>query len=826
MSNTIVVSSGVTGSGIIAAGYIEIVEAGGIGGGTIMSGGQEIVNAGGTGGGFIMSGGTELVKPGGTGGGFFSPAAAPAWNAASVYTSGMDVSENDIVYQANYWTQANDPASSSVGYGEPWTAIGTLITTPVAPNAPTGLVAMAESSSTIDLYWDSAIVEGSGSVSSYTIFENGHAIAQTSADYYNIGSLAASTSYSFTVEATDATGTSPQSTPAVVETKAAGVAAPSYVFSPYVDITLPATPSLVDIAKASGVRDPTLAFIQSSGPGEIGWAGTGTVSTDTLLNGSTILAEVKALQNMGGTVTVSFGGENGTDPAVEAATTGKTAAQLQAEYQSVIDRYGVNALDFDIEGGAQSNQASLVLRDQAIKGLEAANPGLKISYTLPVLPTGLVSAGLNIVDTAVADGVKIDVINIMAMDYGSGVDNGGAMGTDAIDAIKATEQQLATAGLNAKIGITPMIGINDTPGEVFTLADAQQLAAYVATDPNVASIGMWSMGRDNGSAAGDSYAVSTGSGLTQSDYAFSTIFEGGNALCYLRGTHVLTLKGEVKVEALSIGDEVVTRFGGTRRIKWLGRQNYAWRFVAKDPGRLPVKIAVGALGAGLPGRDLFVSPGHSILLGDTLVLARQLVNGVTITQGEAPAQIDYYNIDLDEHDCVLAEGCWAESYADAPGLRAQFHNFDEYLRHYPDYVAPPELVLCALRPESGPALHQALLPLLARTRAGLVPGPLEGWVDEVTVTHVAGWARDTDHPAMPVLLEIWTGEDRLGEVLACTHRPDLEAAGKGSGRCAFTFALPVPLSAARQASLQIRRASDESSIGLTPECRGRLRYTA
>jgi chitinase len=160
-----------------------------------------------------------------------------------------------------------------------------------------------------------------------------------------------------------------------------------------------------------------------------------------------------------------------------------------------------------------------------VKGLEAVNPGLQVSYTLPVLPTGLDSDGLNIVDTAVKDGVDISVINIMAMDYGASVDNGGAMGTDAIDAIQATEKQLAAAGLHARIGVTPLIGVNDTPGETFTLADAQQLANYVATDPDVARVAMWSIGRDNGSDPGIHYDSPTASGLTQTGYEFSSIFD-------------------------------------------------------------------------------------------------------------------------------------------------------------------------------------------------------------------------------------------------------------------------------------------------------------
>jgi len=172
----------------------------------------------------------------------------------------------------------------------------------------------------------------------------------------------------------------------------------------------------------------------------LGWGGIGTIANDALPDGSTVLSQIQALRAIGGNVIISFGGSAGTDPAVAATS----AASLQAEYQSVIDRYGITSLDFDIEGAAIANQASINLRDQALVGLEAANPGLQISCTLPVLPTGLDQNGMNFIHSAVKAGLHIGVINIMATDYGSAVDHGGAMGTDAIDAIKATESQLVS----------------------------------------------------------------------------------------------------------------------------------------------------------------------------------------------------------------------------------------------------------------------------------------------------------------------------------------------------------------------------------------------
>jgi chitinase len=273
------------------------------------------------------------------------------------------------------------------------------------------------------------------------------------------------------------------------------------------------------IAAASGIENFTLAFVLSSSD-SIGWQGVGTIGDDTLANGTTILSQVQAIQAAGGHVTISFGGAAGQ----EAALTATGVADLQAEYQSVIDRYHVNSLDFDIEGAAVADQHSITLRDQALVGLKAANPDLTISFTLPVLPTGLTANGLNLLASAKADGLEIDVVNIMAMDYGPAVDNGGQMGLNAISAAIATQQQISELGLSAKIGITPMIGVNDVVSEVFTLADAQALLDYAQSDSDVARLSMWSVARDNGNRPGVPYASPDSSGIVQQPFDFSAIF--------------------------------------------------------------------------------------------------------------------------------------------------------------------------------------------------------------------------------------------------------------------------------------------------------------
>ncbi|BBU68793.1 glycosyl hydrolase family 18 protein [Fluviibacter phosphoraccumulans] len=295
------------------------------------------------------------------------------------------------------------------------------------------------------------------------------------------------------------------------------LAATDQVFSPYIDMSLYKSQSLAQIVQDSGVEDITLAFMLNSGTDQIGWGGMGTIQNDGLPAGSSMLEQIEAVQQMGVNVRVSFGGAMGSEPALQFSS----ADALADAYQSVIDRYHVNSLDFDIEGGAIANSAANHLRNEALVAVNEANPDLDISFTLPAMPTGLTYEGINLLAQAKQDGVDIDVVNIMAMDYGAYADSGD-MGQDAIDAALATISQLRDLGIDAKVGITPMIGINDVQSEVFTIEDANQLMAFAKDNPDIASIGMWSLGRDNGSQLNTVSPVA--SGISQSEYEFSGVF--------------------------------------------------------------------------------------------------------------------------------------------------------------------------------------------------------------------------------------------------------------------------------------------------------------
>ncbi len=184
------------------------------------------------------------------------------------------------------------------------------------------------------------------------------------------------------------------------------------------------------------------------------------------------------------------------------------------------------------------------------------------------------------------------------------------------------------------------------------------------------------------------------------------------AACYCAGTLILTDWDEVAVERLAIGDTVITAAGEHRPIKWIGRRSYAGRFLLSNPNAQPVRFRTGSLGDSLPRRDLLVSPEHAMVVDGLLIPARCLVNGSTVVRDDVE-RVDYYHVELDTHDVLLAEGAPSESYVDDDS-RTMFHNASEFAALYPD--APRPSGFCAARVESGFQLEAI------RARLGGVPG--------------------------------------------------------------------------------------------------------
>ncbi len=125
--------------------------------------------------------------------------------------------------------------------------------------------------------------------------------------------------------------------------------------------------------------------------------------------------------------------------------------------------------------------------------------------------------------------------------------------------------------------------------------------------------------------------------------------------CFAEGTRILTVRGEVAVELLRVGDLVPTVLDARAMpVIWLGHRRVKCR---------AVRIQAGAFGPDLPHRDLLLSPDHAVLVGDVLIPVRYLVNGTSIFETPIDA-VSYWHVELPHHEVLLAEGMRCESYLD------------------------------------------------------------------------------------------------------------------------------------------------------------------
>jgi predicted peroxiredoxin len=277
-------------------------------------------------------------------------------------------------------------------------------------------------------------------------------------------------------------------------------------------------PDVVPLVR-DGITTVNLGFVTASGGAcRPAWGGIRPVDD------ADVVGLIRRFRAAGGDVRVSFGGADG----VELASACPTPEALAAAYAQVVDALGVRLLDLDVEGAALADAAAVARRDDALHRVQADAESrgrpLRVSYTLPADPTGLTPPAQALLRDARQRGVRVDAVDVLAMDYGGGTTDLVGATTGAVAGASSFAASLG--GPPIPVAATVMIGVNDVPGEVLRPEDARRVAD-LARSRRLAWLGFWSLGRDrpcppSGGAtpAGGHRASPTCSGVPQPPGAF------------------------------------------------------------------------------------------------------------------------------------------------------------------------------------------------------------------------------------------------------------------------------------------------------------------
>jgi hypothetical protein len=350
-----------------------------------------------------------------------------------------------------------------------------------------------------------------------------------------LATLAAATATAATIGFTAAGASANTAQPNTVQANTGHAAhaatLPHHVFAPYFETynTTSGTPAA--LSRSSGARYLSMAFLQAATAGSCTayWNG----DTTQPIAASSFGRDISAIQAAGGNVIPSFGGYAADSTGTEIADSCASVPAIAKVYEQVITTYNVPRIDLDVEANSLTNTAGINRRNEAVAQVEkwAAAHGRKIqfSYTIPSLTTGMDADDEAVIQNAIADGVKISVVNIMTFDYYIGTAQ--EMATDTETAATDLHAQLqslfpsdSSAQLWRMIGITEMPGIDDFgPDETFTKADAVTVMRF-ALSKGIGTLSFWALQRDNGGCTGTGGSDSC-SGVAQPTWYFSHTFE-------------------------------------------------------------------------------------------------------------------------------------------------------------------------------------------------------------------------------------------------------------------------------------------------------------
>ncbi len=230
-------------------------------------------------------------------------------------------------------------------------------------------------------------------------------------------------------------------------------------------------------------------------------------------------------------------------------------------------------------------------------------------------------------------------------------------------------------------------------------------------------------------AGGGSATLALTGSFTTSEFNVINVAAGAeiSVACFRAGTRIRTARGEVRVEALRVGDDVAVTMGGEfAPVVWMGQRIIDCRRHPNPELVWPVRICADAFGPRRPHHELFLSPDHAVFVYGVLIPVKHLINGSSIMQVPT-ARVTYYHVELPTHDVLLAEGLPAETYL-ASADRTNFANADGPTVQYPDFASRAwEAEGCAPLVVTGPVLDAVLQRLRDQWVADRPQMPAIGW---------------------------------------------------------------------------------------------------
>ncbi|MFT8309344.1 Hint domain-containing protein [Acetobacter malorum] len=206
-------------------------------------------------------------------------------------------------------------------------------------------------------------------------------------------------------------------------------------------------------------------------------------------------------------------------------------------------------------------------------------------------------------------------------------------------------------------------------------------------------------------------------------------------VCFLAGSMIETPEGDVPVETLKEGDQVIAYVDGSpisRPVVWSGHKHTTVRAgLPDDEAGYPVRIIKDAIADGVPYKDMLITGDHCLFFDGAFIPVRMLVNGRSIFFDRKISSYTYYHVETSQHSIIRADGALTESYLDT-GNRNRFCHDNKVVKIH-TRVKSWEKDAAAPITVSRATVEALFLKLQDRALARGVPS----MVSDITLTHDA-----------------------------------------------------------------------------------------